>query len=90
MTIIYLDQLRKWKVFINISSVLSPADIYIVIAKSVSDVPANRSAVLWYAGMAIYTDHKVAFSVNDFLRGKHLLNQSTNQLLTSLLMEEAQ
>jgi hypothetical protein len=27
--------------------------LYIVIARSVSDVPAHRSAVLWHAGVAI-------------------------------------
>jgi len=34
--------------------VLYLTDRYIVIARSASDVPAHRSAVLWQAGVAIY------------------------------------
>jgi len=88
MTIIYLDQFRESKVFITICSVPSLKDLYIVIEKRLSEAPPNRSAVIWHVGVAAYIDRTAAIFLYDLLREKHLTNQSTNQIVTSFLVEE--
>jgi hypothetical protein len=57
------------------ASVMSLTLLYIVIARSVSDVPAHRSALLWHAGVAI--SERDSFASLGMTHGKLFVGQYT-------------
>ena len=54
-------------------SVLSLTLLYIVIARSICDVPAHRSALLWHAGVAI--SERDSFASLGMTHGKLFVGQ---------------
>jgi len=58
------------------SSILSLTLLYIVIARSVCDVPAHRSAVLWHAGVVI--SERDSFASLGMTHGRFFVGQYTS------------
>ena len=59
----------------QVASVLSLTLLYIAIARSVSDVPAHRSAVLWHAVVAI--SERGSFASLGMTHGRLFVGQYT-------------
>jgi hypothetical protein len=68
------------------SIVLSLTLLYIVIARSVSDVPAHRSALLWHAGVAI--SERDSFASLGMTNGRLFVGQYTSLLCKSVFFQE--